>query len=209
MTNTVENKRAEYTAGMESKIAEMDTALQAVQAKFNELEDVKASGKQAVAEMEANKAQLKEEINFVTDLGEGKLLLQQVGEIEKDIELQAIVTQGQAVKIAGELEELFKTFYAVHASAKTFFSVLDKEYVETMSVRTLEEDTAKMSEYASKINTHFGVAGSTLIDAGIVGQGDRFYRTAQTAVHLGQTDLMTMGVNMKREMAKVKYQLNL
>lgn len=199
----MENNRLEYTAEMESKIKELDTALQAVKDKFEELGNVKASGEKAVQELVVKKAELKAEMQLATDLMAAKKLLAQVEDAEKDIELQTAINNGQAVKCVGELEELFSTFFAVHAGAGTVFRALDKEYLETMSIRTVEEDTAKMNDFANTVNHAFSVAKRLLIEAGIVTQTDRFYGR----VHLGQMELMSKGTGMKREMEKAKREL--
>lgn len=201
----MENKRKEFTAGMESKIQEMGTALVAVQDKFDELEDVKAKGAEALAGLQSKKAQLKEEMQLATDLGEAKLLMQQIEELEKDIELQSAINNGQAVKITGEMAELFNTLFTVHASAKTVFTALDKEYVETMSIRSVDEDTATMEGFASKLNFAFSTATALLYDAGLAKQGDVRYGST----HLGQIGAMSKGGALKREMAQVKRELGI
>ncbi|MFE4129697.1 hypothetical protein [Peribacillus sp. YIM B13482] len=201
----MENKRVEMTKGMESKIKDMETALQAIQAKFVELEDVKGSGAEAVAGLQAKKAQIQEEMQLATDLGEAELLLQQVEDIERKEGLQTAINNGQAVRKAGEMDELFKAFFAVHAGARTIFNVLDKEYVETMSIRSVDEDTAKVEGYACKLNTSFGVANSLLIDAGLVPQGAKFYGK----VHLGQSILVSKGGALKREMVQLQRRLSI
>jgi hypothetical protein len=203
------NKRAEFTKGMESKIVEMETALVALQGKFDELEDVKASGAEAVAGLQAKKAQLKSEMQLATDLGEAKLIMSQVEETEKDIELQSAINNGQAVKKAGELEELFKAFYATHAGAKTVFTALDKEYVETMSIRSVDEDTAKVEGYAGKLNVAIGVANSLLIDAGIVPQVAKFFESGTSRVHLSQAPAVSKGGALKREMVHLQRKLSI
>jgi predicted nuclease with TOPRIM domain len=201
----MENKRKEYTVGMESKIEEMATTLVAVQDKFEELEDVKASGAEAVAELQAKRASLKEEIQLATDLGTAKYLMQQIEELEQDVELQNAINNGKAVIVTGELEELFKAFYAVQASAKTIFNVLDKEYVQTMSIRTLEDDTATMDSFAHTLNGCFGTANALLLEAGLVESGAKFYGS----VHLGQMNLLSQGGALKREMKHLQRQLSI
>lgn len=201
----MENKRKEYTAGMENKVAEMITALVAVQGKFEELENVKGSGAEAAAELQAKKALLKEEMQLATDLSTAKYLMQQIEDFEKDIELQSAINNGQATKFVGELDELFKTFFAVHAGAKTIFNVLDKEYIETMSIRSLDEDTATMDGFASKINGCFSTAKALLIDAGLAQRNTVIF--AQT--HLGQQGVLSKGGALKRSMAKVQRELSI
>ncbi|RVT57633.1 hypothetical protein [Niallia taxi] len=201
----MENKRAEYTVGMDSKIKEMETALEAVRAKFDGLEELKEVGAEELALLQARKAQLKEDMQLATNLKDAKQIMQQVEEIEKDIELQSAINNGQAVKFAKELEEQFKAFFAVHAGAKTVFSVIDKEYVETMSIRTVEEDVAKMSGIASKLNVAFSEANALLIDAGIVPQGTRIYNN----IHLGQQVMLSKTRDLKREMEQLKRKLSI
>ena len=201
----MENKRVDYTVGMESKIVEMGKALEAVRNKFDELEDIKASGAEAVAGLQATKAELKEEMQLATDLKGAKQLMAQIEETEKDIELQSAINNGQAVRKAEELEELFKAFFAAHGGARTVFSVIDMEYVQTMSLRTVEEDVAKMSGYANQLNVAFSTANALLIEAGIVSQGAKVYNR----VHLGQQSMLPKGVDLQREMNKLKRQLSI
>jgi len=202
----MKNKRSEFTKGMESKLEDMATALVAVQDKFEELEDVKANGAEALTVLQAKKAELKEEMILSTDLGTAKYLMQQLEETEKDMELQSAINNGQAVKLTGELAEAFNTFFNAHASAKTVFIVLDKEYVETMSIRTLEEDTATLDSLASNLNGAFATAKALLLDAGLADSSTVRYNNT---VHLGQMALLSKGGAMKREMKKVQRELSI
>lgn len=201
------NKRAEFTKGMESKIEDMATALVAVQDKFEQMEDVAVSGAEALAELQIKIVELKAEMQLATDLGTAKYLMQQIEELEKDIQLQTAINAGIATKFRAEIEELFHAFFTAHASAKTVFSVLDKEYSETMSIRTAEEDTAKMQGYGMSINHAFSTAKALLLDVGLADSSTVQYGKART--HLGQMSLFPVGVSLSREMRLLQRQLNI
>ena len=201
----MENKRMEFKTVMENKIGELTTALQAVQTKFDELEAVKATGEETVKGLVEKKASLLESLQLATDLTTAKNLKAQVTDTEEDLELQEALNKGKAVQKASELVELFNSYFAVHAGAKTAFNTLDREYIETMSIRTVEADTELLEGFAREINFSFATATALLIEAGIVAQSDRFYGN----IHLGQMSLMTKGHSMKVAMRDTQRELSI
>ncbi|WKA60292.1 hypothetical protein QWY16_09365 [Planococcus shenhongbingii] len=201
----MENKRVEFSKGMDSKVKEMAGALVAVQEMFEVLKDVKASGSEAVFQLQAKKDQLKEEMQLATDIGSAKYIMQEVEQTEKDIELQIAVNNGQATKIVMDLKDAFTTFFNAHAKAKTVFNALDQEYVQTMSIRSLQDDTTKLNSLASNINGAFGLAKSLLLDVGLAENSTVRYGNT----HLGQSNLISKGIGMKREMAYLRKQLSI
>lgn len=202
--NTVENKRVEMLQGMESKLAEMETALQVVRDKFNQYEDVKAEGKDAVADMSVKIAELKEEIQSATDLTTAKGLMTQITELEQDVQLQENVNNVTADKLAQEIGEVAKAFYAVNAGARTVYSVLDGEYLQTTSMRSYDADLQQLELISRKINSAFKIVTDVLIETKIVKHGDiRFGST-----HLGMRDAVTRLYVIRQDMNKIKHMMN-
>lgn len=201
----MENKRIEFTTVMENKIEELNTALQAVQNSFMELEAVKTTGEQTINDLVEKKASLLASLQLATDLQTAKNLKAQVADTTEDIELQKALNNGQAVQKALELDAVCKAFFVTHAGAKKAFNTLDKEYIETMSIRTLGADIELLEGFTRVINGAFATVKNLLIEAGIVSQSEKLYGN----IHLGQMDLMTKGYDMKVAMKDISYKLSI
>ena len=201
--------KLEMMAGMESKLVELEKALADVQAKHEDIASAKMSGGKAVTDMLQKRTDLKESIQRATDLGEAKLLMQQVEDLEKDAQLQGIVNKGTDTKLKEELAELFNTLYVVNASARNMYAPLDKAYVLDMSINTSEETVQAMADVAERINSVFNQASRLLLANGLVEQKDNFFNGRTIKVHLTGYPLVTKGKEMQRAMAQLKRQYSL
>lgn len=199
MTNTtVATKREEVTAVMDVKTQELETTQAEIKQAIQELEDIKQEGNETVAEMQEQINELKESMKIATDLGEIKLLNQQVEGLEKDVKLQGMLVNGAVAKKKEELEQAFDAFYAVYKEATKAFKAFDTEIAETMSMRTYEDDVALVDGYARIVNQLFDITRSALHSQGFVKLGEQFYK----GVHLSPRGLYADNESLRKALRK-------
>lgn len=198
MTNTtVANTREEVTAVMDVKMQELETAQAEIKQAIQDVQDIKQEGNETVAEMQEQINELKESMKVAENIGEIKLLDKQVEGLEKDAKLQGMLVTGAVAKKKEELEQAFMTFFGLYKEASRAFKTLDKEYEETMSMRTYAEDVAKVDGYGNRINHLFSITARNLHSQGFVKQGQATYK----GVHLSPTGLYSESAMVRKAMS--------
>lgn len=174
---------------MTVKVTDVLDARNVVDEFADALEEAKASGQEAVEQLEAELQKKKEALPLAQDLGEAKLIKQEIDSLTDDIELQKAVNAAKVTKMKAELEDKVEAFFKVHKSAKFMFQGIDNYIVVNTSLSELTETKELMRGFINALDGSFAGVRQVLLDEGIVSfeNQNKVYK----GIHLGQRGLET------------------
>ncbi|PGV52471.1 hypothetical protein [Bacillus sp. AFS037270] len=171
-------------------VKELVKKADAIQA-FNEaIHTAQAESQKAVEELEAQLAELKNEVTTATDIQTAKKAQVRAEMLEKDVELQKVVNNSILNNKKAELTELFEEFITVYKEAKPFYGVLDKEIAFNMSIKTYEADVELLETLSTQAYNALQIAKGVLVEQGIVTHADNLYK----GFHLRQSEMGLNGI---------------
>lgn len=158
---------------------------------FNEaIITTQVESQKAVEELEAQLAELKNEVATATDIQTAKKAQVRAEMLEKDVELQKVVNISILNNKKAELSELFEEFITAYKEAKPLYSELDKEITFTMSIKTFEDDVKLMNNLSSEAYTALQRVRAIVTEKGIVAQAENIYK----GFHLRQSEIGLNGI---------------
>lgn len=158
---------------------------------FNEaIITTQVESQKAVEELEAQLAELKNEVATATDIQTAKKAQVRAEMIEKDVKLQKVVNNSILNNKKAELTELFEEFITAYKEAKPLYYELDKEITFTMSIKTFEDDVKLMDSLSSEAYTALQRVRAIVTEKGIIAQADNIYK----GFHLRQSEIGLNGI---------------
>lgn len=172
------------TKEMELKINEVQEARNTVFTFVDEIEDAVQAGEQTVSAMETELSGQRNSLTMAQDLGEAKLIKNQIDRIQEDLELQKAVNVGKKKAMYEQLANKAEEFLKVHKSAVFLFKSVDDFYLVNTSLSELTVAKEMLQGFASQLSVSFAGVRNILLDTGIVAMADqnRMYR----GIYLGQ-----------------------
>jgi len=191
---------------MTEKVAMVQESYHEVLHFVDEIEEVVASGKDALAELEEQMVKHQEALTMAQDLGEAKLIKQQIVALAEDMELLQSVNKAKELSMMATLSDKAEQSLLANKDAVELFRALDKEMVANTSLGQLKSHIELMSGFASALNNSFASVRNILLDTKIVTHENqnRQYR----GIHLGragvQSELTNFEYHVRPYIQKVK-----
>ncbi|KGA98119.1 hypothetical protein AJ85_18570 [Alkalihalobacillus alcalophilus ATCC 27647 = CGMCC 1.3604] len=172
-----------------AKVAEVQEAREVVDIVMDSIEELESSGKEVLVKMEQELQVLQEALTMAQDLGEARLIKQQIHSLQEDLELQQAVTEAQIKAMYVELEDKAEAFFAVHKSACFLFRTVDNYMIVNTSLSELSATMEKMQGFSNALSGRFAGVRAILLDTKIVALEEQ--NMPYRGTHLGQRDLNT------------------
>lgn len=178
---------------MTAKVNEVKDARKAVEAVLDGIEELKAEGKEALVKMEHELQAKQEALTMAQDMGEAKLIKQQIDSLQEDIELQKAVTEAKVKGMTADIEDKAEAFFKSHKSASFLYNAVDNYMILNTNLSNLYTNMELMQGFSRALSGSFAGVKAILLDTGIVAQADqnRIYK----GIHLGQRDKESELVN--------------
>jgi hypothetical protein len=191
---------------MTEKVAMVQESYHEVLDFVDKIEETVASGKDAFSELEEQMANHQEALTMAQDLGEAKLIKQQIDALAEDMELLQSVNKAKELSMMTTLSDKAEQSLLANKNAVELFRALDKEMVANTSLAQLKSHIELMSGFASALNNSFASVRNILLDTKIVAHENqnRQYR----GIHLGragvQSELTNFEYHVRPYIQKVK-----
>lgn len=174
---------------MTNKVTEVTEAFNNVRDYLDVIEETTAQHGQALTELEQELQTQQEAFSMAQDLGEAKLLQQQIKDTEANQELIQQVNKAKVNAMYAELEDKAEAFFKVHKEAVQSFRELDNAIVVNTSLGELENNIELMRGFERSLNGAFAGVRNILLDTKIVSQAEQ--NRQFKGYHLGQRGLTT------------------